>query len=394
MKWFKWRETSWGGYTFALLAAVLFMTVINHLRLILGGIGTFIGYFTPVIYGLILAYIMDFFVKYVESWISARAKEKTARIWSVIIIVVLVVLLTVLLFIALIPSLINSVTDIVSNWSEYEIQLTSMVAAVTKKIGSLGVEVDSVNLNTLTNTAMETISNYFSNNSSMVIQQITNFGSQLVTWVLAFIIAIYFLMAKNNLLKGVRKMHNLIIPKKAHEKSNTTFAKINAIFSKYIVCQIVDAMIVGVSNAVFMMIAQIPYVALISVVVGLTNLAPTFGPIVGGAIGAFILLLVKPSAVIPFVIFTVILQTIDGYVIKPKFYGGALSVPSVWVLVAIVVMGRMFGVAGILLAIPVAAIITYWLREIMSKHSGGEESVDAKPAKDTTEMGEKGKEKS
>jgi predicted PurR-regulated permease PerM len=131
-------------------------------------------------------------------------------------------------------------------------------------------------------------------------------------------------------------------------------------------------MIVGCSNAVFMLIARMPYVALISVVVGVTNLAPTFGPIVGALIGAFILFLVKPIAVIPFLLFTVVIQTVDGYVIKPKFYGSALSVPSVWVLVAIIVLGRMFGVAGILLAIPIAAIITYMIRDLLAKQDENE----------------------
>ena len=75
----------------------------------------------------------------------------------------------------------------------------------------------------------------------------------------------------------------------------------------------------------------------------------------------------KPFAVIPFFLFTIVIQTVDGYVIKPKFYGSALSVPSVWVLVAIIVLGRMFGVAGILLAIPIAAIITYMVRDLLEK---------------------------
>ncbi|MCI6637735.1 MAG: AI-2E family transporter, partial [Lachnospiraceae bacterium] len=133
----------------------------------------------------------------------------------------------------------------------------------------------------------------------------------------------------------------------------------NTIMIRYIVGELLDALIIGLSNFVFFLIVGLPYNLLISVVVGVTNLAPTFGPIVGGVVGAFILVLNNPWHALWFIIFTIILQTIDGYVIKPKLFGNTLGVSSVWILVCIIVGGRMFGVPGILLAIPFAAISDY-----------------------------------
>ena len=101
-------------------------------------------------------------------------------------------------------------------------------------------------------------------------------------------------------------------------------------------------------NFIFMSIVGMDYALLISVVVGVTNMAPTFGPIVGAVVGAFILVLVNPWYALWFLIFTVILQTIDGYIIKPKLFGDTLGVSSIWILITLVVGGRMFGVAGIL----------------------------------------------
>ena len=102
-----------------------------------------------------------------------------------------------------------------------------------------------------------------------------------------------------------------------------------------------------------------------SVVVALTNLAPTFGPFVGAFIGAVILLLAKPDSVIIWLIFTLALQLIDGYVIKPRLFGSALNVPPFLVLVFLVVGGKIWGVPGVLLAIPLAAILTYIYNEIV-----------------------------
>lgn len=369
MKWFKWRETKWGAYTFAACAAVLLFIVLEHLGVILHGIGTFIGFFKTVIYGLILAYIMDFFVKFLEErFFQKKMKERTARNISVILTAVLVVVLIVLLCIALIPQLVTSITELISNWDMYVSQLTKLVGMLGKSASGKGIEIHTSDINQALGKLTDTISDYITKNYGNIIEAVSGIGSQIVTWVLSFIVALYFLFAKKELLAGVRKLYRMIVPEKAHARSDSAFHRINAIFSKYIVCEILDALIVGGANAVFMLIAQMPYVALVSVEVGITNLAPTFGPIVGAVIGAFILLLSSPKAVIPFLIFTIILQTIDGYVIKPKMYGGALSVPSVWILVAIIVLGNMFGVVGILLAIPIAAIITYWLREVMHKY--------------------------
>ncbi len=122
---------------------------------------------------------------------------------------------------------------------------------------------------------------------------------------------------------------------------------------------------------------------LISVVVAVTNLAPTFGPIAGGAVGALILLLVNPLDALWFLIFTVVLQTLDGYVIKPRLFGESLGVPAVWILITLIVGGRMFGMIGILLAIPIAAIILFACKELFpylfTDDEGSESKETASP---------------
>ena len=125
-----------------------------------------------------------------------------------------------------------------------------------------------------------------------------------------------------------------------------------------------DSLIVGIVNGVFMFAMGMPYAVFCSVVVALTNLAPTFGPFVGAFICAVILLLAQPEFVIPFLIFTLALQLIDGYVIKPRLFGSALKVPAFLILVFLVVGGKIWGVPGVLLAIPLAAILSYIYREI------------------------------
>ena len=159
----------------------------------------------------------------------------------------------------------------------------------------------------------------------------------------------------------------LFLPIQAHSRLRTFFRQCNHIVLRYFGSDLLDSLLVGVANAIFMLIFRMPYVALISVIVGVTNLLPTFGPVIGAVPAALILLLVDPWKALWFVIWTMVLQTIDGYVIKPLLYGDTLGLPAVWVLVSIIVGGRIFGVLGVLLAIPFAAICSYLLDKIILK---------------------------
>ena len=118
-------------------------------------------------------------------------------------------------------------------------------------------------------------------------------------------------------------------------------------------------MIVGIANAVFMQLMGMQYVGLVSIVVAVMNLIPTFGPFVGGVIGGLVLLLVNPLHALIFLIFTLLLQTLDGYVIKPRLFGKSLGISGLMIIAAIVVGGKIMGVVGILLAVPLAAILDY-----------------------------------
>ena len=142
-----------------------------------------------------------------------------------------------------------------------------------------------------------------------------------------------------------------------YDKVEYVIIQSDKILNRYIVYNLIDASIIGIVNAIFMTIAGLPYVGLVSVFVAVTNIIPTFGPAIGALIGSFLLLLVEPWYAGAFLIFTLILQTLDGYVIKPKLFGDSLGVSGLWILIGIVAGGKMFGVVGILLAIPMVAIL-------------------------------------
>ena len=133
----------------------------------------------------------------------------------------------------------------------------------------------------------------------------------------------------------------------------------DSILMSYLGQSLMESVIVGAVNAVFMFACRMQYVGLVSVIVAVTNLVPNFGPIIGGVIGAFVLLLVNPLHALLFIAFCIVLQFVDGYILKPKLFSGSLGVSGLLILVAGIVLGNLFGVLGMLLSIPAAAILSF-----------------------------------
>ena len=193
-------------------------------------------------------------------------------------------------------------------------------------------------------------------------------------------------MAKENLKNGSKRLLRSLMPQKWYDILINFVARCNSILVRYIVFTLLDGVIVGGATACFMALCRMQYVGLIAVVCGVTNLIPSFGPVIGAVIGGFILLLVNPWHALMFLGFTLILQTLDGYVIKPKLFGDSLGVSGLLILISIVLFGNIFGVVGILLAIPLAAIIDFTYEEgILPLLEARRAKLDAEEASEEAE---------
>ena len=351
-----------GAYTFALCSAVILYLILSHLGVVWKWLGALYSVISPVFIGLVIAYVLDPLVKFFEKSIFKKVRKHTTR-KAAAVACTFIILITciVVLLVALIPQLISSVKLFIGNLGEYSSQFSEMLEELQDFAAKHDVDISQYI--TMGNDLMGTIADQLPQSVNTVLNTTISYGVELFNGVISCIIAIYLLMDKDRLLKEANRLYRAITSERSYRKSNNFLWRCNSIMIRYIVCDLLDGLLIGVINAVFMLIVGLPYVPLISVVVGVTNLAPTFGPIVGCVIGAAILVLINPWYSLIFILFTIALQTTDGYVIKPKLFGGTLGVPSIWILISIIVFGRMLGVVGILLAIPFAAIIDFIYRE-------------------------------
>lgn len=351
-------EKPWAAYTFAACAAVVVLVFLSRLDIVGKGIAKLFSFVKPVLIGLMIAYVADPLVAFFEKKVFRKVRKYTIRRGMGVLFTFLSIGVFIgLILTALIPQLIDSVRMFISNLDSYSSAFSGLMDQLNDWAASHNVDISQYT--SVGNDIVKLITSSLPQSVDGILNTTIHYGKNVFEGVIAFIIAIYFLMDKERIRRGAHRLWRAIVSDKGYRRSNNFLARINEIMIRYILCDLLDGMIIGVANAVFMLLVRYPYVPLISVVVGVTNLAPTFGPILGAVIGAGILLLVNPWYALVFLIFTIALQTVDGYIIKPKLFGNTLGVPSIGILVSIIVFGRMFGAIGVLLAIPFAAIIDY-----------------------------------
>ncbi len=362
----KYEKNRWTGLTISLCIVVVFYMLVSNIGSVKEFFNSFLTITSTVIIGAVFAYTVNPLAVFIYNKLKKLMKKSEDAAWiisaSVSLIFVLGLVVGVLILLA--PMLIDNITNFAIGLSGYMNSLKQLV---------MSTELDDDIKLSLTNFINEqssltaVVRKFVLGNDitpTGVLKFSASLGSGAFNFLIGIILAFYFLIGKKKLVELLSEFFFLVIPTKHYDNCRDVWIKFNSIFSRFIVCELIDAIIVGIVNGIFMFAMHMPYAVFCSFVVALCNLAPTFGPFVGAFICGVILLLAEPQFVIPFLVFTLALQLIDGYVIKPRLFGSALKVPAFLVLVFLVVGGKIWGVPGVLLAIPLAAILSYIYRQI------------------------------
>ena len=380
----------WAAYTFAICAGVVLFVALSHISLLWTALKAFYHYIAPVVIGIVIAYVLDPLVKFWEQKVFFKMNHKAARALGVVITFAILVVFFAVLLIAMIPQLISSIRMFIENLGGYAKSLNEMLGQLQEFAAEHNVDIS--NLTSSVEDMIGSLTNNLPNSVNGILNTTISYGVDIVNGVISTIVAIYILLDKVSLLAGVKRLWKALTNETSYRRSYDFMIRCNEIMIRYILFDLLDGLIIGLTNAVFMLIVHYPYAPLISVIVGVTNLAPTFGPILGGAIGCLILFLINPWYALGFLIFTIILQTVDGYIIKPRLFGGQLGVPAIWILMALIVFGRMWGVIGILLAIPIAAILDFIFRDgilVWLENRRSKKNAAAAAARAATKSGRK-----
>lgn len=328
----------------------------------------------PIIIGIIVAYlinpIMVFFEKYLIRLIEPHMKKKEkakklSRTIATFGALAVFVLIIVLLLVMLIPQLIESIQGLV-------VTLPGEVEALIAKINIL-LKGNSQAADMLEDTLIYTtdfLRNWAMNDllpkGNQYLTSITTgiFGlfKVLLNIAVGLIVSIYLLFSKETFIGQMKKLtYALFKPKKANIIVETA-RKSNEIFGGFISGKIMDSAIIGVICYIVLLIMKMPYPVLVSVIIGVTNIIPFFGPFIGAVPTFIIIALANPIQGLYFLIMVLILQQVDGNIIGPAILGDSTGLSPFWVVFAIMVGGGLFGFMGMLLGVPVFAVIYYILQ--------------------------------
>lgn len=331
-----------------------------------------ISIMTPFITALLVAYFLSPMINFFEANFldKVHIKEryirsaKIKRIISIIMSYLIVVGALSILLSIVIPQIADNFIEISGKLHKLPDYIKSLLDwaknskfTISDEIYILDLQfVDSV----ITKNIPSTLDGFYQVLESFV-PNIINFTTNLATGFLnilfGFIIAIYLLFSKEAYLSSTRKVITALVPANDIESLFKTFKESHKIFSSFFIGKVIDSFIIGVLCFILMLIFKFPYAILISVIVGVTNMIPYFGPFIGGIIGFFFLLIATPVKALWFGLLVLGLQQLDGNVIGPKILGDSTGLTPFWVIFSIILFGSMFGFMGMFIGVPCFAVI-------------------------------------
>ena len=371
----------WGLTLFGVVAAsILLFFLLLKLEYIVGGIFKILSTLTPIFLGIMFAYLLNPLVNVIEKyamrpagdWVykkffkEAKKKERIMRI-SAICATYLLALVLIWLFIEfVVPSLLESLNLMVTNIPTYVNNIYDYLKGFLQDNPDLKTIVDSMNTNitdTVSKFMMPTMDSIMAN----VAAGITSALRWLVNIVIGLIVSVYLIYDKDTFVGGMKKFLDLILPKQVYDVTMTTLGYIDKVFGGFMVAKIIDSLLIGIITFFFLAVFRIPYALVISVIVGVTNIIPYFGPFIGAIPCATLLLLINPTKSLTFVVLILIIQQFDGNILGPKLIGNKTGIKSFWVLFSILFFGGLFGFAGMLFGVPIFAVISSMINNFVNK---------------------------
>ncbi|MBQ9242034.1 MAG: AI-2E family transporter [Proteobacteria bacterium] len=379
-----------GLMAFAVLAAALLLYfLLFRSEIAAAGIAKFFAILRPILYGFVIAYILNPPMHVIENLILkiyAKARKtpgnkalSVIRLSSALSAVLLMMLVVYALFALLLPELIASIQSIIANVPTYMTNIQNWYNSLVQKY-ALNESTKDI-FSSLLTTAQDWISGQFSPRFNGLISKITNSIVDILVFfkniLLGLIVSVYVMVSQDSILARSRRIIYALFNVATSNQILKNLRFVDEKFGGFLIGKIIDSAIIGIICYIGAKIMGLPYALLISVVVGVTNIIPFFGPFIGAIPSAILIWCVAPIQALYFIIFILVLQQFDGNLLGPKILGNSVGVSSFMVLVAILIGGGFFGFMGMIIGVPLCAILTsiaqtYILQRIANKDLPGD----------------------
>ena len=340
--------------------SILFSNILSNFDTVLNKVNTLSITLQPLVIGCVIAYLLNFILKFFEEKLEkikyySKLSKKVKRTISIVLTYVSAFYTLYLLVSVVAPQVAESLVTLVNNSPEYLANLTSFLESNINKLnlGSNNLILTHEKITEIASGIMALATSFIPLAGNFVI----NIASSIWNIVLGLIISIYLLIDKEKFRVGSKKLTLAIFPKNIADRIFYITRKSHVIFSKFLNGKIIDSIIIGILTAIVLALTNIPYATLIAVIIGITNIIPFFGPFIGAIPSILLLLVVSPSKAFLFTIIIVIIQQIDGNIIGPKIIGDSIGISAFWILLSLLVAGKLFGFVGMIIGVPLFATI-------------------------------------
>lgn len=355
------KYTTIAVYVFLTAAAFfLFLSLFIYSGQVIGLFKKTLSFLSPVIYGIIIAYLLlpidRQLLKLVDK-LFPKSKKSHHRLHKAVSISITYILFLGVLsgFVLLVlPDIIDSATEIAGNLRTY-------YTTVSKKVQDMHIPfLSEMDMGELVNYGVDFAKSIIPAAAIAIIE----FATEILNIIIGLLISIYVLAGRGRVKRRSKKMMYAFFKRKTVARMLAFFDEVNRVFGGFIRGKLLDSLIIGVLAFFGLWALGIQNAALLAVIIGVTNIIPFFGPFIGAVPSGLIVLAVQPEKTIWFIIFVIVLQQFDGNILGPKILGDSTGLPAFWVIFSLLLFGGFFGVVGMIIAVPIFALVFVGVKHI------------------------------
>lgn len=326
---------------------------------------------SPFLWGAFIAFLINPLVKLFDKLFGKikplKKHEKPRKFLSLLLSYLLVVALVVLMFVYLLPQIGTSITEIVNQVPGWITNINEGLMKFETDHPDFDYDIVNEFLNNITPQLMEFSKRVVTDVVPMIFTTSISVVKGLLNVLIAFIVSVYMVSDKKLLARGFKRVLYSVASEKAGDAIMETLRECYHIFSQFVLGKTVDSFIIGWICFFLMTILRLPFTPIVSLIVGITNMIPYFGPFIGAVPGIVLILMVDPIQAIIFTILIIVIQQFDGLYLGPRILGETVGLRPLWIIFAITVGGSIGGVVGMFLGVPVVAVLAYLADKLLTR---------------------------
>lgn len=350
-------------YSLSGIIILCFFFFVSEFDAVATAIKNLLSILSPFIWGVTFAFFLIPLANRIDKFFPLRKRPNLRNTLIAIICIIFLILVIALFFAILIPQLVISISQLSEVFKGYIDNATAWINDFSELIA-----LSDETINDIYTFASELVSRlivwaqgYLPSLVQTIISSFTGIGN----FVIGIIVALYIIIDRDHLKRQLSRLSQAVFSARHHHRFAMLVHLAIEKFSHFFIGKVIDSIIIGILTFITMTVLKLDYAILISFIVGVTNIIPFFGPFIGAIPSIFILLIVDPLQAFIFAVAILVIQQLDGNLIGPTILGDSMGLSSLWIMFAIIVGGAYFGVLGMIVGVPVFAIIYFLIKEFV-----------------------------